>query len=297
MSHVIVRLMGGLGNQLFQYATGYALSKRIGVPLLLDRSFLDARPSGMDWTPRELELDHFSVPLQFASPEEVRRARRILDKPLHRVLHKVIPGLYKWDVLVEPSMRYTPRINGVEAPVYLQGHWQSERYFLEVADELRKDLFVPRLAPDGMNAELSARIKEECTASIHVRRGDYLTAIGKGHHHSCDAAYYSKAAACLVEEHDVKHFLIFSDDPDQVRNELALPYPHTFVGHNTGSSAYWDLFLMEQCAHHIIANSSFSWWGAWLDPSPSKVVIAPDRWFSDPDIPTDDLLPKQWLKR
>jgi hypothetical protein len=297
MSVVIVRLMGGLGNQLFQYATGYALSRRLDVPLLVDRSFLDVRADTVDWTLRDLELDAFQVPLNFATPAMIGKARKVLDSRFHRLLSHWLPSLYPWQILVEDGERHMPRYNTLRAPAYLQGHWQSQRYFEDVADELRGAMFLPREEPDEVNARLRDLARQKLTASIHVRRGDYVTAVSNGYHHTCGAEYYRESAAWMVRELGVEHFLVFSDEPDRVLSELDLPHPHTLVSHNTGRSAHWDMWLMRQCAHHIIANSSFSWWGAWLNTSPGKVVIAPKRWFTDPALSAVDLLPVQWLKR
>jgi hypothetical protein len=98
----------------------------------------------------------------------------------------------------------------------------------------------------------------------------------------------------MVAEAQVEHFYLFSDEPDWVAQNLELRYPHTIVSHNTGLQSHWDLWLMEQCQHHIIANSSFSWWGAWLDPRSDKQVIAPARWFLGKDVPSSAILPPEW---
>jgi len=297
MSKVIVRLMGGLGNQLFQYATGHAMARRLGVPLLLDRTFLDSRPPGMDWTPRGFDLDVFRAPMTFADTAEVERLRRPIDRRLHRHLHHRFPWLYP-DVQLERAPGYDPAILRHKAPLYLEGFFQNERYFAEVADELRSELFVPREQPDARNAALLSAVTSGITASVHVRRGDYVSNAASNRFHGvCAPDYYARAAAELVERHGVERFFVFSDEPDWTRANLALPRPAEHVSHNTGKAAHWDLFLMKHCRHHIIANSSFSWWGAWLDARPGRMVIAPAQWFAGNGTPASAIIPPSWSAR
>ena len=297
MSKVIVRLMGGLGNQLFQYATGYAIAKRLRVPLLLDRTFLDKRLPGMAWTPREFELDAFRAPIAFADAGEVERFRRPIDRRLHRTIHRLLPWLYP-DVHLEAAPGYDPSLRRRKAPLYLEGFFQNERYFDDAADELRGNLFVPRDEPNGRNAELLSLVSSGITASVHVRRGDYVyNAASNRFHGVCAPDYYARAAAELVERHGVECFFVFSDDPEWTRENLSFPRPAEHISHNTGKAAHWDLFLMRHCHHHIIANSSFSWWGAWLDARPGRVVIAPAQWFAGNSTLASAIIPPTWNAR
>ena len=294
MGKVIVRLMGGLGNQLFQYATGYAMAKRLRVPLLLDRTFLDQRPPNMDWTPRALELDAFRAPIAFADADEVERFRRPIDQRVHRTIHRIFPRLYA-DVHLETAPGYDPELRTRKAPIYLEGFFQNERYFDDAADDIRNDLFVPQVQPDARNAELLSSVSSGISASVHVRRGDYVTNAASNRFHGvCSPDYYARAATELVEQHGVERFFVFSDDPEWTRENLSFPRPTEHVSHNTGKAAHWDLFLMRHCRHHIIANSSFSWWGAWLDARPGRVVIAPVQWFAGSRTPASAIIPPAW---
>ncbi|MCB0779445.1 MAG: alpha-1,2-fucosyltransferase [Flavobacteriales bacterium] len=294
---VVTRLMGGLGNQLFQYAAGLALARRLEVPLLLDRTFLDSRPAHMDWTPRELALDAFRVPLRFATDAIVRDLRRPIDRRFHRLLQRVLPGLYS-EVHLERGPGFDPAFFRHTAPVYLEGFWQNERYFTDLAHELRHELFVPFAAPRGMDQVLLGAIQSCVSASVHVRRGDYVShAAAKEYHGNCSVDHYVSAARELAEQHGVEHFFVFSDEPEWAAEHLPLPRPFTIVSHNTGRNAHWDLFLMKHCRHHIIANSSFSWWGAWLNERPDKVVIAPATWFAGSGTPSSAIIPPSWTVR
>lgn len=298
MDSVITRLMGGLGNQMFQYATGLAVARRLGVPLLLDRTFLDSRPPEMNWTPRDVELDVFPIPIAFADERQVERIRRELDERWYRVARRLLPGLFPRRCMVQRGTGYDLAVFTHQAPLYLEGFWQNERYFLPLAGELREKAFVPKEAPSADNTRLLDAIKSGNSASIHIRRGDYVeNPEASGYHGTCSLEYYTAAAKLLAEEQGVDRFFVFSDDPEWARTNLDLPRPVTVVGHNTGRESHWDLFLMRHCRHYIIANSSFSWWGAWLNPSEDKVVIAPKTWFKGTGTPASDIIPPGWTAR
>ena len=144
MDSVTTRLMGGLSNQMFQYATGHALAKCLDVPLLLDRTFLDSRSDGMDWTPRDFALDVFKLPILFASHAQVVGMRRELDGRWYRALARALPSLFHANCFLERGTGYDPELFNTKPPVYIEGFWQSEGYFARVANELRNDLFVPK---------------------------------------------------------------------------------------------------------------------------------------------------------
>lgn len=297
MSMVVARLMGGLGNQMFQYSAGLSLARHLDVPFLLDRTFLDARPAHMDWTPRELALDAYRAPLRFIPEGTVRILRRPIDRRFYRQLHRLVPGLYA-DIHLEREPGFDPAFFRHSPPVYVEGFWQNERYFAHLAHELRHDLFVPLAAPRGMDLVLLGAIQRCVSASVHVRRGDYVShAASKEYLGNCPVDHYVNAARELAEKHGVEHFFVFSDEPEWAAEHLPLPRPATIVSHNTGRNAHWDLFLMKHCHHHIIANSSFSWWGAWLNERPDKVVIAPATWFAGSGTPSSAIIPPTWTVR
>lgn len=287
--------MGGLGNQMFQYATGAALAQRHGLPLLLDRGFLDHRPADMSWTPREFELDRLRAPIAIAPEALVCKLRRPWELRGHRFLHGILPSLFPVHCVKEQGTGYDPRITRLPPPVYLEGFWQNEGYFIEIADRLRNDWFLPRGEPNERNLQLLEIIASGSCASLHVRRGDYVSnAETAAFHGACDASYYQRAAQWIVERHDIRRFIVFSDEPEWAQANLKLPCPAEHVSNNTGRASHWDMHLMRHCAHHIIANSSFSWWGAWLNPSRAKTVIGPKQWFQGNNTPATDILPTAW---
>lgn len=293
MSTVISHVIGGLGNQMFQYAAGRALSIKFDASHLLDvGDFAGYRLH------QGFELARvFTCPVTLAEPEDVRAvlgwqssrlARRILARPELRYFRK-------HNFIVEPHFHYWPDINDVQLPHYLTGYWQSEHYFIDVAQIIRAD-FTFRQPLSGRNLELAKEIETVNAVSLHVRRGDYVsdpkTMATNG---ICSPSYF-EAAICHISAYvDAPHFYVFSDDMEWVRANLNIDeYPCCYVDHNSGMDSYNDMRLMSLCRHHIIANSSFSWWGAWLNPRDDKIVIAPQRWFAN-GTNTKDLLPLDWV--
>ncbi|MFN3751977.1 MAG: alpha-1,2-fucosyltransferase [Thiobacillus sp.] len=291
MSAIILQVIGGLGNQMFQYAAGRALSILRGVPLHLDVSGFTGY--GLH---QGFELEHvFSCPVTLAEPQEVRAflgwqssrlARRIFARPALRFLRNR-------HFMVEPHFHYWPGICNVPLPTYLMGYWQSERYFADVAQTIRTD-FTFRQPMTGRNHELAEEIGAVNAVSLHVRRGDYANNLRtKATHGVCPLDYYEAAIRYIAERVEAPHYFVFSDDMEWVRANLRSQFPCSYVDHNQGAESYNDMRLMSLCKHHIIANSSFSWWGAWLNPRDDKVVVAPKNWFAN-NNDTKDLLPFGW---
>ncbi len=293
---VITKLMGGLGNQMFQYAAGRALALRLDVPLLLDRSFLDRRDETVTHTLRGFELDVYRIQCSIAGPAELEAIWRVEKNPLLRSISNRLPSLVRNPVFRETTRKYMERFGRLEAPVELEGFWQSEAYFKSIRGKLLEE-FMPRVAPEGLNRELLGQIQSGEAISLHVRRSDYLTnAEANRFHGVCSVDYYERAAAAQAVNVSQPLFYVFSDEPEWVKANIRLPYTTTYVSHNKGRDSYLDLFLMRHCLHHIIANSSFSWWGAWLGERPGKKVIAPAQWFADPNAETGDIVPPDWIR-
>jgi hypothetical protein len=177
----------------------------------------------------------------------------------------------------------------------LDGYWQSERYFADVSDRLRSE-FTFKASAAGRNAEIAGEIAAVNAVSLHVRRGDYATNPAMTAMHGiCPIDYYDRAVEFVIERVADPVFFLFSDDPDWVREHLKIDWAVVVVEHNDSDTGHEDLRLMGLCRHHVIANSTFSWWGAWLNPSPEKIVVAPKRWFAEDSIDTSDLLPADWV--
>lgn len=290
---VIVNLIGGLGNQMFQYAAGRALTLARGEPLHVDVAGLGGGG------PRQFELPRiFRCVAEIASEDEVRRtlgwqaapiAKRILARPEFAAMR--VRGF-----IVEPHFHYWPGIRGVPVTAYLQGYWQSEKYFSDAAAAVRAE-FRFRRPLSEVNAALAERIGGCAAVSLHVRRGDYVSnPKARAFHGFCSVDYYRAAIRLVAERVAGPEFFVFSDNITWVRENLDIGFPCHYVEHNRGAESYNDMRLMSLCKHHIIANSSFSWWSAWLAANPSKFVIAPKQWFQDASHDTSDLIPDGWIR-
>lgn len=290
---IISSIIGGLGNQMFQYAAGRALSLERGQPFRLDVSgFADY---GLH---HGFELQRvYDYSAEIATEAEVRSIlgwqflsviRRAVSRPGFAFLRR--PGF-----VVEPHFSYWPGINNVSQDCYLSGYWQSEKYFQNVAEVIRSE-FTYKCPLENRNSELADEISQVSAVSLHVRRGDYAkNSKTTAMHGLCSLEYYREAIQYVSVHVEQPYFFIFSDDIAWVKSNLKIDFPYQYVDHNHGSQSYNDMHLMSLCQHHIIANSSFSWWGAWLNPRPNKIVIAPLKWFASNQKSTRDLIPTSWV--
>jgi hypothetical protein len=298
VSLVITRLIGGLGNQMFQYAAGRALALRRGAALKLDVTGFAAVGTHAK---RRYELDSFPIQGSAASDVDLvrfDRAGKIRSPRLDRVLRALRIGRRDdaWPIYREPHFQFDPVMPQLQAPVYLDGYWQSERYFSHIAEVLRQEFTVA--APlDRENEELTAGIDAVNAVSLHVRRGDYADDPATNRFHGvCSPDYYRRAVDYVATRAGVPHLFVFSDDRQWTRANLRFEVPTTFVDANPPDCGYRDMRLMARCRHHIVANSSFSWWGAWLNPARQKIVVAPRRWFGAAGNDTRDLIPPDWVR-
>jgi len=289
---IIVKLKGGLGNQLFQYAAGFRLASMRNAELKLDLSEFE---NPRHRTPRSYELGVFEISAERALAEDVASLSRSAKRAIQRWIAKYLR--YSTEAGgTERHFHFDPKILSLGDDVILDGYWQSERYFADVAEAVRREFSFKQPAA-GRNAEVIAEIAECNAVSLHVRRGDYVAdPAAMAMHGLCSPDYYERAVEHVAERIADPVFFLFSDDPDWVRENLKLCASVRLVDHNGSDAGSEDLRLMSRCSHHIIANSTFSWWGAWLDPHPEKIVVAPKRWFADDSIDTSDLLPANWVK-
>lgn len=295
-----MRLKGGLGNQFFQYAAARRLSIHHGTELKLDISYWKTNTS---WAPYEsfqrYGLSHFSVQESFATEEDICKITMSRRKGLLGAVHSLgefIKPYYRRPVFAEPELRpFDPNILKTPKDVYLDGYWQSERYFAPIADTIRREFRV-NSEPDKENRILAEQIESRESVAVHVRRGDRVKDPRIARLHGTQSIeYYHSAARLIANEVRKPHFFVFSDDPQWAKSNLRLD-PVIYVTHNGDSRNYEDLRLMSLCKHSIIANSTFSWWAAWLNKNPNKLVIAPKNWFRTENLDTQDLIPQDWTQ-
>jgi hypothetical protein len=289
---IISRLEGGLGNQMFQYAAGLRLAMARNTQLKLDLSGLDDPTIR---TPRSYELDAFAITAELAGPSDIEAIMARSGGLVARLMARWSRDRSR-TAAVERTFCFDPQVLLLPDGVCLRGYWQSERYFEDASDLVREELTF-RTTAVGLNAETLNAIAACNSVSLHVRRGDYITDPAVyAMHGVCSADYYHRAVEHMRERVADPTFYLFSDEPEWVRENLDLGDSVRLVDHNGAENGFEDLRLMSRCAHHIIANSTFSWWGAWLNPSPDKIVVAPKRWFADESIDSSDLLPESWVK-
>ncbi len=289
---IIVQVIGGLGNQMFQYAFGRRLANGLGVPLKLDVTPFRT------YSKRRYELSGLGVDEDFASDREISRALRGRFPRVRSQIGAVLPSLAPGPghLVHEPGFAFESSMLSLRDGAYLEGYWQSERYFDVVADRIRME-FVPKAPLRGRAAEIAEQMQQGDSVSWHVRRGEDVSEPSTSMIHLvCDEAYYASCLEYLAPHLRDPHFYVFSDEPAWLRDNLRIPFPTTIVADCCHTTAIEDMWLMAQCRHHVIANSSFSWWGAWLDPRPSKIVLMPRRWFRDqaPES-TADIRPSGWV--
>ncbi|MGQ9492108.1 MAG: alpha-1,2-fucosyltransferase [Anaerolineae bacterium] len=290
---VIVKLIGGLGNQMFQYAAGRALALHHRTPLKLDISGF------AEYRLRTYRLHHFRIQAELATPREVAHVTGMDRTGLwKRVFWRIQHWMpyYRRCTFQEDTLRpYDPNIWRTPRDVYLDGYWQSEKYFADVADIIRRE-FQLKEEPSASSRAVANRMHDCQAISLHVRRGDYVSNPRTHRVHGvCSLEYYRRCIAFIVERVERPTFFVFSDDMAWTREHVPIEGLVEYVTHNGAERDYEDLWLMSQCRHHILANSSFSWWGAWLNPNPDKLVLAPQRWFNDSTLNTRDLLPEGWI--
>ncbi len=295
---IIVKLSDGLGNQMFQYALGRRLALENDDTLKLDLSWYEWREA-FGGTERTMTLDGFDVAFDPATQADVtsvvgskwlsvllRRYGHVLEHTprlparycnYHRQVMERAPDDPSWAY----RRRFHPDVLAIEGDAYLDGFWQVPAYFEDIRDALLDD-FTVSTPLEGQNAETADRIEETTAVSVHVRRGDQ---VGRGPEsdefgNAVLPAYYVQASDLVADRAAAAdlHFFVFSDDPGWCRTGLDFDHPTTVVDHNDGSTDYEDIRLMRRCDHHIIANSTFSWWSAWLCEHEGKIVTAPSPW-------------------
>lgn len=283
---IIVGLAGGLGNQMFQYSAGRALASRLGLALWLDLSWYVGRRD------RHYALAPFGIEATICANK--LPIPEVLKRQFDRVQRRFAATRMGMPIFRERHFHFDSRFAELSHPVFLEGYWQSSRYFAEVEADLRREFSIREALP------VRCRPVAECIAAtdaicLHVRRGDYVTNPATAAAHMlCSIDYYRQGLDIVTRGLSCPHAFIFSDDIQWARQNLTSDIPITMVDVNGGGDVHWDLALMARCRRFVIANSSLSWWAAWLGQAADKQVIAPAAWFRDATRKTQDLIPHGW---
>ena len=284
----IVKIMGGLGNQMFQYAFAYSLFNEINEEIKLDTSFFNSVLDDTRVTMHNCELEKFNINPVYATDEEIQKCLKRKKSNLLKLLNK--------RVVVKENDKRLNNLNSFKSVenAYFEGYFQSEKYFAKFRDDILEK-FTLKEPLDFQNQQMLDKINMANAVSLHIRRGDYMNL--QNIYKICDVEYYSKAIKYIAENVENPHFFLFSDDVEWVVKNLKLEYSYTVVDFNKGAG-YLDMELMKNCKHNITANSTFSWWGAWLNKNEQKIVITPQKWFNDKKLQKNilSIIPNDWIK-
>lgn len=290
---IIVKVIGGLGNQLFQYATARRLSVTRDTELKLDISdFADYH--------RYYLLDRFNIQANLANKNEIRKFRRYKKSRL-RIFGRFYNAFFANESKYIEEKRYgfNPEILSLGDNIYLDGFWQTEKYFKDIKNLLFEE-FKPRNPVQEYYREIIEKIKNTESVAVHFRRGDYVSNKKLVEIYGTPSLkYYITAAQIIKEKIPTAIFFLFSDNIEWVKKNISLPGEIIYVSKETSDCEDEELFTMSFCKHYIISNSTFSWWGAWLSTihnNHNKIIIAPQQWFKDESIVPKDIIPEEWLK-
>lgn len=291
---IIAELRGGLGNQMFQYACGRSKAIQLKTEIRVDTRTLEQSFGNNNFTAREFELDIFKAKIKVANKKELAPFSPTI------ILLKI---WYKWlknyRYHVETSFKYNDLFDALNGNILICGFWQTEKYFLKYENVIREE-FIFHKPKNNQTLALEYIINQSNAVSIHVRRGDYVSLKSASSFHGlADLQYYKNAILALEKTTAKPIYFVFSDDTQWVKeNLIGKRKDMIVVEHNKGKDSWQDMYLMSKCKHNIIANSSFSWWGAWLNNNNQKIVIVPNQWFAmeENNNQTYDLIPPSWIR-
>ena len=267
---------------MFQYAAAKSLAIHKNIYLKIDKDYNQYR---------KYELDAFKISSKIANKRETRFYSNkyilfILLKLNKKILKKV------FNIYLEPVDGYNADFFNLPDDCYLIGHFQNENYFKDIRNIILKEFEFKNKVDDKLTIAILSKLNP---ISIHVRRGDYINNKHNAVFNVCDVNYYHKAIDLICEKVKTPYFYIFSEDIAWCKENLKIKQPHLFIEYNEKNTIR-DLLLMSFCKHNIIANSTYSWWGAWLNKNKSKIIIAPKKWLNSDPKYYKNIVPSNWIK-
>jgi len=290
---IVVQLLGGMANQMFQYALGRHLAMLNNTELYLDTSLLSNRIPLERFTFRQYELGDFDIMATIADASVIPLypSNQSIKSLFHRGIHLLKIFGKRINYVRESNMAFDPTILKLKGNVYLDGNWQSEKYFHAISSLIRREFTYNKQLPTKI-LELQQKMRSEESICVHVRRGDYLMT---EHHGTVSTNYISAGISHIISQTNSPVVYVFSNDLEWCRKNLDLKLPYYFVDSAlAGENDKEHFVLMQSCAHFIIANSSFSWWAAYLGDNPTKIVVAPKNWLSNAKYDTSDIYLDSW---
>lgn len=290
---IVVQLIGGLGNQMFQYALGRSLADKNNSKLELDLSWFGNIENVN--TKRQYELDCYPITAKLTDATKLK----IIEPGQQAANHILLGRLFGQNPLTvynEPDASFHAEILNLTDSIYLKGYWQNEKYFISIRSKLLKE-FIPK-SLSGYSKSMTEKIRSRPSVSLHIRRSDYaVNPLTNKFHGLTPIEYYVQALDYILGKIADPLISVFSDDIKWCRDNLPFAKEAEFINGNPADRGCEDMYLMRLCNHNIIANSSFSWWGAWLNENPDKIIIAPKMWFRDKKADKEiDNIPKAWIR-
>lgn len=284
---IIVKIVGGLGNQMFCYAYAKSLEQK-GHEVKIDISAFETYKLHGGY-----QLDKYNIDLNSSTKEE--NSKFYTNSLIYRVMRKLNIGNPK--IIKEKSLLFDYKLLNIEDGCYLDGYFQCEKYFKDIREIILKQ-FTINQDISNYTKEIKNKIQNfQNSCSLHIRRGDFVNSTNINIHGACDIEYYKKAMKYLEEKVVNINYFIFSDDIEWVKENLAIQNA-IYIDSKEKRIPHEDIYLMSLCKNNIIANSSFSWWGAWLNQNEKKMVIAPKRWFADDKLESQskDIVCESWVR-
>lgn len=291
----IIKFNGGLGNQMFQYAFACALAHKFNSDIVFDFSYFKDVLENKNVTSRSFELDVFGIDCKVAQAEDFTNVKRLdFSSSLKKTIAKIFPKTFNINYFREKDNHFFNKaLFEYSGYIFYEGYFQNEKYFKHIRESLLKS-FSLKAQLDEQNRSMLEKIKNTNSVSIHVRRGDYVTLDYVNKINGvCSIEYYQKAIKYIAKKIKNPHFFLFSDDIEWLQENLKPDFDFTIVDFNN-NKGYFDLELMKNCKHNIIANSSFSWWGAWLNENSDKIIVAPKKWTNKRQ--KNRIVPDNWIK-
>lgn len=293
---IITRLIGGMGNQMFQYALGRALALENKSELLLDIQRLTDHGKSFvnpNFVARNFDLGMFAICAKVAQSKDIPLIRRVFgNATIKDIIYSVGQKFFK-NPYKEKQFHFDSEILQATGNIYLDGYWQSYRYFEKYADVIRKDFQVTVPLSEEIK-NLGNKIAKSKSLCVHVRRGDFVNNI---YHQVLSDDYYEKAFQAISEKTAIEKVYVFSDDIAWCRENMQFPIETMYVDNSfSGERGIGHFWLMTQCNHFVIPNSTFSWWAAWLSERTGKQVVVPKKWLADEAVNYNDVCPSDWIK-
>ncbi len=291
---IIVKLYGGIGNQMFQYATAKSLAIRNNSELKLDLTHYQIKvlPHGLPYRTYDLEI--LNITSNIASAEEMSLFKVINPNIVTKTINKIKNIIKPVYVIHEPYFHFYPKLLNLKGNIYLDGYWQTEKYFSEIKTVIKNEFQIKHTLNAG-GFEMLDKIHNSESVCLNIRRKEFAT--NPHLNLFTGIEYILKSIEYMNNKLNNPHYFIFSDELDWVKANLPVNSNFTFVGNHLYGEKFKDcLYLMTNCKHFIIPNSSFGWWAAWLANNNNKIVVAPKKWFNDKSINTNDILPDNWIK-